>query len=738
MKTKEPKKSKTPKSIPVRRIPSLYRKKYSEKAFTNKLLKRLHVPRDREWIEGLYETITDEKKGVIKRVIRPNLSLEKKDLTRLKTIASQIKAQKGRFNFSVIITAAALTAGVFLLTVVFRNQIIHSVLASSLEGMVGARCEIEDLDLDLFQTRFTTGPIRIADRKNPMTNLVEAEKIEISFNMLELTRGRLIAENLEVSGIRRNTERSISGALSPRKEKEFVRKQAKQPDQKSTNPVSAALNEKLAQGRSEITPDAGIEAVKNQLDPVAFWERERDSLRSPQAVQNVKETLPGLTEKWQERSGELATVTTRASDSTTRLRAIQPASIRTIQEAQAALAEIQSATTVVKQAVDSTTIAAREVQTDSARAASLAKSAADSLAADTRRVGELAGSISSINLSSGQKLVAGLFDTFMLNTLNSFYPMFEQGLAYIKNMQASEKKEKKPVKEKQGPLARMEGRTLQFGDSGLPSLLLKNGKLSGSDSDFTVALSITDLTNDADRLDRPASMDIQVERLSISERAHLVLDLRSNAKDTAAIRFTGTGYPLDLPSGGIPGVPAISGNLRATGEAAVQKDGTLRLNTDLVVSPVKTELATFEPAFLYRVYRDTLNSLDRIDLIVQGTVQVPSNVQLSISTEVDNQIARAMQSQVNRQVDAFKTDVRRQGQAYLEELRSEYTDEIAQFNQTATRITQYRDQAQTIQRDLDTKKKQLEDRLAELIKQQSSQATDAARRAAEGLRLPGQ
>ncbi len=738
MKTKEQKKAKTPKTIPVRRIPSLYRKKYSEKAFTNKLLKRLHVPRDREWIEALFETVTDEKKGVIKRVIRTNLSLEKKDLTRLKTIASQIKAQKGRFNISVFLTAAALTAAVFLLTVVFRNQIVHSVLASTLEGMVGARCEIENLDLDLFDARFTTGPIRIADRKNPMTNLVEAEKIEIRFNMLELTRGRLIAENLEASGIRRTTERSISGALSPRKEKEFVRKQEKQPDQQTTNPVSAALNEKRAQGRSEITPDAGIEAVKNQLDPAAFWQRERDSLRSPLAVQNVTETLPGLTAKWQERSGELATVTTRASDSTTRLRAIQPASIRTIQEAQAALAEIQSATTVVKQAVDSTTLAAREVQTDSARAAALAKSAADSLAADTRRVGELAGSISSINLASGQKLVAGLFDTFMLNTLNSFYPAFEQGLAYIKNMQASEKKEKKPVKEKQGPLARMEGRTLQFGDSGLPSLLLKNGKVSGSDRDFTVALSITDLTNDADRLGRPASMDIQVERQSISERAQLVLDLRSSAKDTAAIRFTGTGYPLALPSGGIPGVPAISGNLRATGEAAVQKDGTLRLNTDLVVSPVKTELATFEPAFLYRVYRDTLNSLDRIDLIVQGTVQVPSNVQLSVSTEVDNQIARAMQSQVNRQVEAFKTDVRRQGQAYLEELRSEYTDEIAQFNQTAARITQYRDQAQTIQRDLETKKKQMEDRLAELVKQQSSQATDAARRAAEGLRLPGQ
>jgi len=723
---------KTPK--PTQRIPSLYRKIYSEKNFAKKISRRLHVPQDREWITSLFDTLTDEKGGV-NRVLRTDLSFEKKDLSRLKAIASQIKAQRGRFNIPAFLIAAGFTVGIFLLTVVFRNQIIHSVLTSAIEGMVGARCEIESVDLNIFEARFTAGPIRIANRNNPMTNLIEAEKIEISFNMLELTRGRLIAENMETTGIRRNTERRVSGALSARKEKAFVQKQA-QSNQQKTNPVSAALNKKLEDARSEITPDAGIEAVKNQLDPVAFWQREQENLRSPQVVQNLKDTLPDLTTKWQQRSNELATVTARASNSTDRLRTIQPASIRTIPEIQAALTEIQTATGVVKQAIDATTLAAREVQTDSTRVATLGRSVADSLAADSRRVGELAGAISSINLASGQRLIAGLFETFMLNTLNDFYPAFEQGLATIKNMQTSDKK---PVKEKQGPLARMEGRTILFGDSGLPTFLLKNGRMSGSDTDFAVNLAITDLTTDADRLGRPALVDIQLERGTVAERAQLVLDLRSDATDTATMSFTGTGYPLALPSGGIPGVPAISGSLRATGEAAVQKDGSVRLNTDLVVSPVKAELTSFEPSFLYQVYRDTLNNLERIDLIVQGTVELPSDVTLSVSTDVDNQIARALQSQINRQVEAFKSDVRRQGHAYLEDLRSQYTNEMAEFNRTVSQINRYRDQAQTFQQELDTKKKQLEDRLAGLVRQQAAPAADAVRRATEGLRrLPGQ
>ena len=80
---------------------------------------------------------------------------------------------------------------------------------------VGAKVEVEAADLSLFPAGLSLTRLQVTNPKTPMTNAVEAARVTMSLDGLNLLRRKVIVEEMTVEGVRLDTPRITSGAVKP-------------------------------------------------------------------------------------------------------------------------------------------------------------------------------------------------------------------------------------------------------------------------------------------------------------------------------------------------------------------------------------------------------------------------------------------------------------------------------------------------------------------------------------------
>ena len=154
------------------------KKKYTEKQFEKKILKRIYISDDKTFLESLFE-----KEGDLYVLKQP---LERKDLKRLKKLLKEIRKRKSpvalfKIILVIVIAAAALAFNFFL-----KNSLVERGVTLALEEVFQAQADVEVSRFSLLKGELTFSEIAIADRDNPMKNLFELSTLYVSINMEQL------------------------------------------------------------------------------------------------------------------------------------------------------------------------------------------------------------------------------------------------------------------------------------------------------------------------------------------------------------------------------------------------------------------------------------------------------------------------------------------------------------------------------------------------------------------------
>lgn len=116
-------------------------------------------------------------------------------------------------RFSYLVPRLILLVLLLLATEVGSGYALRHFIVSSGQSVVGAKVNVGPVKASMLETRVLIRDVAVANPNAPMTNLFEANRIEIDFDSGALLRKKLIAEYGVVSGLEFGAQRETSGEL---------------------------------------------------------------------------------------------------------------------------------------------------------------------------------------------------------------------------------------------------------------------------------------------------------------------------------------------------------------------------------------------------------------------------------------------------------------------------------------------------------------------------------------------
>ena len=717
------------------KLNKLFTRKFGEAQFQRKILKHIFIPNDKTSVEKHFVKEQDKKSGKAIMVLSKQATLSRSEILKLNRIARDIqKQQHERINFIPLVAACVAVLLVLMFAYLFRNIISRKIVVSASEAAFGAKCDIKFIDFNLFDTHFQIKEYAVANQNAPMKNLFEIKNIDIKFNLLELSRGKFVCENIAVDGISWNTDRKTSGAL-PKK----VKSQKDESSILNNNPVTQMINSELEQIKNGVSLSNGFEALREQTDPKLILQREMNAFQSPKIKDEIIDFVPTFVDSWKVQASQTESNVRSLVSKGQDISEIDFQNMSSPEEIQSFIVKITEMIAVSKKNIEVVQDLSSKIQDDVKKIETLGKNIETYVSADINHVKKVAAQIKDIKAKGASGFVSDLFRVFYLETLGSYYPRLMELIAMANQAQKSPKKENaQTLADKSKAMERLQGRNFLFSDHSAPTLLFKNVQLSGHspDNDFTLAGDVQNITNDVDTWNKPITLSLSSTQKQFKETVQGTVDLRSATKSLVDVAGNFSGLDLDLDAK-ITGLPKLAGAFETSAEIEIGKNNDVRITTSGVVKNAKLTIEKFEPEILSRIYDEVLARINTVDVTTAFFKPNDSNLKLNILSTVDEQIFDSIQKQLLVELARVRELVIAEGQKYLEQVKSECLPYLENADEVISLVKLAVTDSTAFEKMLQTKLKEAEVRLTQLATNKLNDAANQIKdQIKDALKLP--
>ncbi len=708
------------------KLPKIFRKKYNPKSLKRKLLSRIYIDDDREYVKGLFEQ--NEKT----LQIPDSRTFEKDEIKRLKNMASQIKSQKGRVHIIWITALVILIAAMVTLVNIYKNPLVKRGLQYALENIFWAKADIDYVNLKIFDSSLVIKGVAVANKDKPMENLFEIGNISVDFNLVELLKKKFVMDLAQCTGITYGTPRKTSGALP-----EYVLKAKKEKQRKRDEAFEKKKEELLAalaaQAQDEITDILGF------YDPETFLKDSLNSLQTPAMKDEIVDDMTTIYKDWQDEIESTKDQVKEFGKEVKKYTKMDISKIDTPQELNDLLMQInetkKKAEAFEKRAEDISDHFVRDTKT----VQGLADKFQSSVKHDSDFIQTRIKSIKVPDIDDGKRIISSCFDTFFATLLGKWYPYVKDGIDMAKDFQQSGKTlPKLPEKQKKQKklVVRLKGRDVTYRKD-LPSFLMREIRLGGNSPDkkFSIEGAVFNICNDADLLDKPITGGIDLLRGGYTEKLDFLGDFRTSPKGNMVdVNFTGKTYPMKLQvpnAKKLKGMPTIDGKALVKANIYYDKNEKLGTSAALILDPATITATTFKPDFIYDLYSRVLATINEVDFDIGFAYSKQDKLDFDLDTNVDRQVVRGIKKVMNEELAKLKKQLEKEVNSRLEQISTEFSQQVEKYTGMKTVVFTNVSDLKSFVADLDNQQKKLQKEIEKRVKKEVDKQVNKAKEEAQ-------
>ena len=708
------------------KLPKIFKKKYNPNSLKRKLLSRIYIDDDREYVKGLFE----QNEKILR--IPDNRTFEKDEIKRLKTMASQIKSQKGRVHIIWITTLVILIATMVTLVNIYKNPLVKRGLQYALENIFWAKADIDYVNLKIFDSSLVIKGVAVANKDKPMENLFEVGNVSVDFNLVELLKKKFVMDLAQCTGITYGTPRKTSGALPEYVLKAKKEKQRKR-DEAFEKKKEELLNALAAQAQDEITDILGF------YDPETFLKESLNSLQTPAMKDEIVDDMTTIYKDWQNEIESTKDQVKEFGKEVKKYTKMDISKIDTPQELNDLLMQInetkKKAEAFEKRAEDISDHFVRDTKT----VQGLADKFQSSVKHDSDFIQTRIKSIKVPDIDDGKRIISSCFDTFFATLLGKWYPYVKDGIDMAKDFQQSGKTlPKLPEKQKKQKklVVRLKGRDVTYRKD-LPSFLMREIRLGGNSPDkkFSIEGTVFNICNDADLLDKPITGGIDMLRGGYTEKLDFLGDFRTNPKGNMVdVNFTGKTYPMKLQvpnAKKLKGMPTIDGKALIKANIYYDKNEKFGTSAALILDPATITATSFKPDFIYDLYARVLATINEVDFDIGFAYSKQDKLDFDLDTNVDRQVVRGIKKVMNEELAKLKKQLEKEVNARLEQISTEFSKQVEKYTGMKTVVFTNVSDLKGFVADLDNQQKKLQKEIEKMVKKEVDKQVNKAKEEAQ-------
>lgn len=740
MKKEKVKKEKKTKLVPAKKLPGLFKKKYNQKTLEKKLLKNIDVPADRELVEQLFKPY-DKKPGLLAADL--TVQMEKSQIKKFKKLAKDIKSRKFGFKLlpfaAVAIFISALCLGVFL----FKDIAVKKAIVTAMQSAFDAKTDIDFLHLEIFNSKLQIKNLQQASSDDDMKNLFQIADLTVDFNLTEALRGKVDIENITLGQVLINTDRKKSGKLvkveKAKKQKEKKEKKAKAKKGASSSP--AKQNDLMNKTQNTLN------SMFADYNPQNIYESMQAKLKSPAMAQKAEEITEGFIAKWEKEPENIQNYVNQVQKLVSDVNNFDWQKLNDPAKIKEMIELVNTGIQTGNSIADKTQSLVHEVEEDGKTVQKYADDVKDAIATDKKILESEISKFTSLKDKGIKNIFNDMITAFVYGMAEQYSPHGRKIVDKALELKAkhdasaakknSDKKKAKKIKMKRRVAQRADGRFVYYKEDRVPKFLLEKAYGSGDGWSFNAE----EFSSDADKRGKESLLDASLIISGIENKVSTVIDLRSSSsKPLINAVYNGKNIPSDviIEDYGMKSKSAIDCSAIVAGPEGdlykVSGEGIMNLSDIQIVTPA------FEPAVIYDIYKETIDSIKKMQVKFGYKWNEEDGLSLDLSTDAADQFQKAFTTSFNKAASKIAAQAKEEISKLLAEKTGISQEKIKEFLDIENLIKNYDKNIQDMKNQLQNKKKELENALNGGMDKLKKQAEEEARKAkqqaeAEAARL---